>query len=304
MRGLLFAASLALSGAATSAALIDDAGRSVPLDPPVRRIVTLAPNLTELVHAVGAGAALVATDQSSNHPPEVTSLPRVGDHQRVDIERLVALAPDLVLAWGSGNTARELAQLESAGIRLFRLEPRRLDDIPRALERVGQLLGRAEEGRQRARALRSEIYALRARHAQSAPVRVFYQVWPRPLLTLNDDHLVSDVLRLCGGRNVFGTLGPLVPEVSAESVVSVDPEAMLTAIEGSGPARRTPDAASFSQWISLGATTAVRRTWLYTLPADIVVRGGPRIADGARSLCGVLDEVRRERAEGRAPGRR
>jgi iron complex transport system substrate-binding protein len=259
-------------------------------------VVTLAPNLTELVHAVGAGATLVATDESSDHPPAVQSLPRVGDHQRVDIERLVALAPDLVLAWGSGNTARELAQIEAAGIRLFRLEPRRLDDIPRALERVGLLLGRADEGKQRARALRAQITALRESHADAAPVRVFYQVWSRPLLTLNDDHLVSDVIRLCGGRNVFGSLAPLVPELSTESVVLADPEAMLTAIEGSGPARRTPQAGAFSQWAALATTTAVRRGWLYTLPADIVVRGGPRIADGAQALCGVLDEVRRERA--------
>ena len=127
-------------------------------------------------------------------------------------------------------------------------------------------------------------------------MRVFYQVWSRPLLTLNDAHLVSDVIRLCGGRNVFGSLAPLVPELSTESVVVADPDVMVTAIEGSGPAKRTPDAGAFSQWAALGATTAVRRGWLYTLPADIVVRGGPRIADGARVLCGVLDEVRRERA--------
>ena len=293
---LLFAWLLAVPWAARSAALTDDTGRAVPLAPSAKRVVTLAPNLTELVDAVGAGATLVATDKSSDHPPSVQSLPRVGDHQRVDIERLVALAPDLVLAWGSGNTARELAQIEAAGIRLFRLEPRRLDDIPRALERVGLLLGRAEEGKQRARALRAQIAALRESHAGAAPVRVFYQVWSRPLLTLNDDHLVSDVVRLCGGRNVFGSLAPLVPELSTESVVLADPEAMLTAIEGSGPARRTPQAGAFSQWAALGTTTAVRRGWLYTLPADIVVRGGPRIAEGAQALCGVLDEVRRERA--------
>jgi iron complex transport system substrate-binding protein len=170
---ILLAGLLAVPMVACSAALTDDTGREVPLEPAVRRVVTLAPNLTELVHAVGAGATLVATDQSSDHPPEVVSLPRVGDHRRVDIERLVALAPDLVLAWGSGNTARELAQLESAGIRIFRLEPRRLDDIPRALERVGQMLGRVDEGKQRARALRAEIDALRASHAGAAPVRVF-----------------------------------------------------------------------------------------------------------------------------------
>lgn len=283
--------------AAHGATLTDDSGRSISLDAPARRVVTLAPHLTELVYAVGAGPQLVATGQGSDFPPEAQALPRVADHQRIDVERLVALAPDLVLVWGSGNTMRELGQLESAGIRLFRLEPRRLADIPRALERVGLLLGRAQEGRARAQALREELAALRLRHAGAAPVRVFYQVWSRPLLTLNDDHLVSDVIRLCGGRNIFGALGPLVPELSSESVLQADPEAMLTGREGSGPARRTPNAEAFSEWTRLGATTAVRRGWLYTLPADTVVRAGPRIADGARAVCGSLDEVRRERAE-------
>jgi iron complex transport system substrate-binding protein len=287
---------LALPPAVVAQTLVDDTGRPVRLDPPPRRIVTLAPHLTELVYAVGAGSSLVATADGSNFPPAAAALPRVADHQRIDIERLVALAPDLVLVWASGNTMAELAQLDAAGIRLFRLEPRRLDDIPRALERIGRLLGRAAEGQARADSLRSDLAALRARYAGAPAVRVFYQVWARPLLTLNDDHLVSDVIRLCGGHNVFGRLAPLVPELSSESVVQADPEVMLTGIEGAAPPRRDRQAGAFSEWTRLNATTAVRRGLLYTLPADLVVRGGPRIAEGARALCSALDEARRERA--------
>ena len=279
-----------------AATLTDDAGREVRLDPPPRRIVTLAPNLTELVHAIGAGSLIVATGEGSNHPPEVLALPRVADHQRIDIERLVALKPDLVLVWDSGNTMRELAQLESAGVRLFRLEPRRLDDVPRALERVGVLLHRPDEGRARAQALRRDLATLRERHAGAAPVRVFYQVWSRPLLTLNGQHLVSDAIQACGGRNVFAHLSHLVPQLSSESVVQADPEAILTAVDGTAPPRRAPDDAAFAQWTQLGAPTAARAGWLYMVPADLVVRGGPRIADGVAAVCKVLDDVRRERA--------
>jgi iron complex transport system substrate-binding protein len=225
----------------------------------------------------------------------VRALPRVADHQRIDVEALVTLKPDLVLVWRSGNTMRELAQLEAAGMRLFRIEPRRLDDIPEALERLGLLLGRAEAGRNEAEALRRDLDALSRRHAVRPPVDVFYQVWARPLLTLNDRHLVSDVIRTCGGRNVFGGLAPLVPELSSEAVVQADPQVMLTAVEGTAPARRAPDHGAFSEWTRLGATRAARQGWLYTVPADLVVRGGPRIADGVRAVCGVLEEVRRER---------
>jgi iron complex transport system substrate-binding protein len=294
-RALLHALVLAAPVAAQAATVTDDAGRKVATDPPAQRIVSLAPNLTELVHAVGAGDRLVAVGEGSDHPPQVSALPRVADHQRIDIERLVALKPDLVLVWHSGNTMRELAQLDEAGVRLFRLEPRRLDDIPRALERLGLLLHRPEAGRARAQALRRELDDLSRRHAGSAAVRVFYQVWSRPLLTLSDRHLVSDVIRTCGGRNVFGALTPLVPELSIESVVQADPQVMLTAVQGIEPPRRAADHGAFSQWTRLGATTAVRGGWLYTLPADLVVRGGPRIADGVRAVCSVLDEVRRER---------
>jgi iron complex transport system substrate-binding protein len=296
IRALAMAVALTLPLPLHAATLTDDAGREVQLDPPPRRIVTLAPNLTELVHAVGAGPLIVATGEGSNHPPEVLALPRVADHQRIDIERLVALKPDLVLVWDSGNTMRELAQLESAGVRLFRLEPRRLDDVPRALERVGVLLHRPEEGRARAQVLRRDLATLRERHVGAAPVRVFYQVWSRPLLTLNGQHLVSDVLQACGGRNVFAQLRPLVPQLSSEAVVQADPDAMLTAVEGSAPPLRAVNAAAFAEWTRLGATTAVKGGWLYTVPADLVVRAGPRIADGVAAVCGVLSEVRRERA--------
>jgi iron complex transport system substrate-binding protein len=291
----LAAASLALVAQAHGAPVADDGGRVLDLRAPPRRVIALAPNLTELVHAVGAGDRLIAVDESSNFPPAAKRLQRVSDHQRLDVERIVALQPDLVLVWKSGNTMRELAQLEAAGIPLFRLEPRRLDDIALALERIGTLLGRADAGRDRARALRAEIAALRARYVDAVPVSVFYQVWPRPLLTLNGEHLVSDVLALCGGRNVFADLRPLVPQLSTESVAVADPQAMLTARDGADPAQRTPDAPAFAEWGRLRSIAAVQRGALYTVPADIVVRAGPRIADGAREVCRVLDEVRQER---------
>lgn len=281
-----------------AASFVDDAGRPFVLERPARRVISLAPNLTELVYAVGGGAALVGTVTSSTYPDAARALARVGDHQRFDIERILLLKPDLVLAWHHGNPGRELAQLEAAGLPLYHLEPRRLDDVPRALERVGELLGHADEGRAGAQSLRSEIAELRRRYRGSEPVTVFYQVWSSPLMTLNGEHIVSDVIELCGGRNVFAALPQLVPHLSTESVVVVDPEVMLSAHEDAsagGALKRDASNPAFAAWQRYPKLQAVRRNWLYTLPGDLIARQGPRIVDGARAVCAALDQVRAER---------
>lgn len=298
VRGGLALALLALPGAwaGTAAEHVDDAGQRLVLPAPPRRVVSLAPSLTEMVHAVGAGDALVAVTRGSDHPPAVRSLPQVGDHQRLDIERLLALQPDLLLVWRGGNSQRELAQLARAGIPIYRLEPTRLDDVPRALERIGGLLGRGAEGRQAAGRMRERLARLRAQHAGAAPVSVFYQVWQQPLLTLGGPQITTDVLALCGGRNVFAGIDQRVAQVSVEAVVAADPEVLMTA--GAGEMlNRAPAAAAFRRWSSLGGMTAVRRGWLYTLPADAISRAGPRIVDGVEAVCRALAEVRAERAQ-------
>lgn len=277
---------------------VDDGGRRVSFDRPPERVVTLAPSLAELVFAAGAGAALVGVSALSDYPPEARRIARVGDASRLDVERVLALRPDLVLVWQRGATSRELEQLEGAGIRLFQLEPRRLDDVARAIERLGALLGHEEEAGRRARTLREALERLRAEHAAAAPVAVFYQVWQQPLMTVNGQQIIDDILGVCGGRNVFARLTPLVPIVSTEAVVDADPEAILTASEQAiGSAwQRDPASPAFALWRRHPRMVAVRRGWLYTLDGDAISRQGPRIVEGAAAVCAALDEVRRERA--------
>ena len=289
---------LAAPGDAIALGAVDDAGRTIILEQPPQRVVALAPSLTELVFAAGGGSALVGTSALSDYPPAARAIARVGDAGRLDVEHVIALRPDLVLVWQRGGTSRELEQLEAAGIRLFQLEPRRLGDVARAIERLGALLGHEAEANRRARELRAALERLRAAHAGVAPVTVFYQVWPQPLMTINGRHLIDDVLALCGGRNVFAGLRPLVPIISTEAVVAADPEAILAASERPGAAawQRDPANASFAAWHRHGALTATRRSWLYTLDGDTISRQGPRIVEGAAAVCAVLDQVRDERA--------
>jgi iron complex transport system substrate-binding protein len=146
--------------------------------------------------------------------------------------------------------------------------------------------------------MRAALDRLRAAHAGVAPVTVFYQVWRQPLMTVNGKHLIDDILTLCGGRNVFAGLTPLVPVISTEAVVGADPEAMLTASETASPEpwRRDPGNPSFAAWHRHRSMTAVRRSWLYALNGDNISRQGPRVVDGAAAVCAVLDQVRAERA--------
>ncbi|MEP7300081.1 MAG: cobalamin-binding protein [Caldimonas sp.] len=276
----------------------DDAGRTLRFERPATRLVTLAPSLTELVFAAGGGATIVGTDTSSDFPPEARALPRIGDAGRLDVERILALRPDLVVVWRHGNTARELEQLETAGLRLFRLEPQRLDDVVQAIERLGGVLGSQAVAGPEAARMREVLTAQRRRHAGDPPVRVFYQVWSSPLMTINRSQIVSEVIELCGGRNVFAGLAPLVPQVGTESVLAADPEAILSADERGGTAliRRDVEAAPFAVWRRYPRLAALRGGWMYVLNGDAISRQGPRIVGGVAAVCAALDEVRRERA--------
>lgn len=289
---------LALGTEARTVVAVDDAGHELRLARSPARVVTLAPSLTELVFAAGAGQTIVAVDSSSDFPAAARAIPRIGDVARIDVERLLALQPDLVVVWHHGNTTRELDQLEAAGIRLFRLGPQRLDDVVRAIERLGELLGTEATARPAAAALRQRLEALRARHASAPPVRVFYQVWSSPLMTVSRRQIVSEVIELCGGRNAFAELAPLVPQVAIESVLAADPEAIFTADERGGTAllRREVGAPAFAAWRRHPRLAAVRGRWLYVLNGDAISRQGPRIVDGTAAVCGALDEVRRERS--------
>jgi iron complex transport system substrate-binding protein len=215
-RLVLHAVLLAL-GASTAAhadvTARDDDGNTVTLAAPAQRVISLAPHATELVYAAGGGAKLVGTVTYSDYPPAARAVPRIGNNKALDLERIAALKPDLIVAWRHGNAERQTDALRALHIPLFFSEPRHLDDIATSLGRLGALLGTQPAADAAAAAFRRDIAALRARYAARAPVTVFFQVWDRPLMTLNGAHLISDAIELCGGRNVFASLKPLVPTV-------------------------------------------------------------------------------------------
>ncbi len=266
----------------------DDTGRALSLEQPARRIVSLAPYLTELLFAAGAGDSVVGVSGFSDYPPAARAIQRIGTGAGLDLERIVALQPDLVVAWLSGNPADQVERLHRLGLTVFRSEPRTLEDIGTTLSRLGELAATREQAQSALHTFRQRLAVLRRRNAGKSPVDVFYQAWGRPLMTVNDDHVISDVIRLCGGRNVFAGLARLAPQVGIEAVLVRDPQVIIATTGSAG------DADGLDQWRRWSGVRAVANSHLYTIDDDLLVRHTPRILDGAEQLCGILDQVRND----------
>jgi iron complex transport system substrate-binding protein len=271
--------------------VVDDSGQSVVLQRPATRIVSLAPHITELLFAAGAGNAVIGVSEHSDYPAAARTLPRVGGGSGVDLEAVLSLRPELVVAWGSGSPPALLQRLQQLGVPVFVSEPRVMKDIAASLERLGRLSGHEAAASRAVQSFEHRLQKLRERYAGRPPVRVFYQVWQQPLLTINGDHLVSDVIRLCGGVNVFGDLPELAPQVSVESVLQRDPQVIIAGGD-------VPDARSLSDWWRRwNGISAVQGGHLYTIPEELLERHTLRILDGAGLLCDRLESVRQALAE-------
>jgi len=279
---------LALSAPVPAADLCatDALAREVCLSEPADRVVSLSPGATELLFSAGAGQSVVAVSAWSDYPPQAADLPQVGDSNRLDLEAIVALAPDLVVAWTDGNSRAQLDRLADLGVPVFWLAPRTFEDIARAVETLGKLTGRTPLAGGAAAEFRGGISALQATHRNATPVRVFYQVWDQPLMTINGDELISKAIALCGGTNVFAHLPRLVPRISVETVLTADPEVIVTAGRGES------DGDWLASWQAYPSLTAVARDNLYLVSPSLLQRPTFRMLEGARELCGILEQAR------------
>lgn len=273
----------------------DDSGASVTLAKPAERVVSLAPHVTELLFAAGGGGRIVGAVTFSDYPKEAQAIPRVGDNKALDLERIVALHPDLIVVWRHGNASRQMDRLHALGVPIYFSEPKHLDDIAASIGKLGALLGTQEQAHASADAFTRDIAQLRARYAQRPRVSVFYQVWDDPLMTLNRDHVFDEVIGLCGGVNVFATEKPRVPTISTEAVLAANPEAIVTSTPGATqPDRQLPGLERWKRWTSM---TAVARGNLFGIDGDLINRPTPRLASGAEALCRDLEVARGRRGK-------
>lgn len=276
---LLFA-----STAMGSVTVVDDAGRSVTLPAPAHRIVSLAPNITDALFAAGAGAYVVGTSRFTEYPAEAKKVPIVGDATMIDLERIVSLKPDIVVVWKSGNAASQVEKLTRLGIPVFYAETTRLADVSAATRRFGQLAGTSDAANREAAAFDASLARLRQANAGKKRLKVFFQIWDRPLMTIGHAQIIDDALDLCGGENVFAELTQAAPTVSREAVLARNPDVIMAGGRGEGD--------SLAGWRQSAFLTAVKHDNVVALDAPTLALPSPSILPSVEMLCRALDEAR------------
>ncbi len=285
------AASLLIAGqlAQAEVSVVDDSGATIRLAQPAKRIVSLAPHLTETLFAAGAGERIVGTVDYSEYPSAAQRITRVGSYARVDLERVAALRPELIIAWQSGNVAAHLDRLRGLGIPIYLSQPNHIADVASEIERFGVLAGTTAVAGRAAESFRQRLAGLQKEYAGRVPVPTFYQIWKKPLMTVGRQQIISDVIRLCGGENVFGKLETMAPTVTIEAVIAANPEAIVA----SGMDEARPE--WLDDWRRWTSITAVVRDNLFFVPPDLIQRHTPRLLEGAERLCQYLETARRRR---------
>lgn len=275
---------LLLLAVATHAAAIevkDDLGYTVQLAQPAQRVVALTPHATELVAAL-APQRLVGIDAASNYPPAVAALPKIGRFDTVNIEAIVALKPDLVIAWEGTAMQRSLQPLAKLGIPVFYSKPQTPADVADNLLRLGKLLGADDVARAQAGKLWADYAALQGRYGRTAPVRVFMQVSAQPLLTVSDRTFLGRAIKDCGGVNAYADASVSVPQASAEVVLAFAPQLLIV----------TGKVDELAGWRRYSGLPAVAKGQLYGIVDDRLVRPGPRLVQGVQQLCDRIDAAR------------
>ena len=275
---------MASSAPAAGVSEIDDLGRKVELKAPAKRIVALAPFLTELAYSAGAGGKLVGASAHSDYPPEARVLPQVASAAGPEIESLAALRPDLALAWQDSIRPFDVERIEKLGIPVFVARAKRLDDPPRLAETIARLAGTSAKAE--VRAYRERLRIAASAHAARARVRLFVEVWHRPLTTIGGTHWINEAFVVCGAENIFADLGTVAPVVSWEELYRRDPRAVLV----TGPARL--EAESRANWRERATLPAVKAGRLAYLDADTLTRPTLRLVDGVESVCAAVERFR------------
>jgi len=261
--------------------VVDDRGRAVTLSQPARRVITLGPSVTELVYAAGGGDTVIAVDNASDFPAAVKSLARVGGLNALDLEKIVALQPDLIVVWDSGYHSGEMDRLATLTT-IYYADPKKLPDIATTLERLGNLTGVQRQANEVSQRFVSDLGLLEQRYRHRPRIPAFYQVWMQPLMTIGKAHSINDVMQLCGVENIFSDSELIVPRVDIELVLLRKPRLLI--IDG-----ERLDAATQTYW----------QHWLPGLQdhivginPDLLVRPTPRILQGAAQLCEFAEQRR------------
>jgi iron complex transport system substrate-binding protein len=280
---LLALLSICVSVVATGAVTVrDDTGQTLSLPSTPSRIISLAPGATEMLFAAGAGEHVIATVQYSDEPAAAKQVPRIGDVVAIDMEKLVALRPEVVVVWPGGGNPAQIEEIGRLGFPLYRQQVNALADLPGSLRRLGALAGTGAIAEQAARNIEARLAALSHTYEGGRHPSVLLQVWNHPIYTVGGTHLMSDALRLCGVRNVFGDLRDLGPAVDVEAVVARNPDIIVAAAPPGAGLEWLAD------WRRFTTLRAVRNGNLVTFEDQRLTRLGPSVVSATEGLCKIL----------------
>ena len=255
-----------------------------------QRIITVAPHLSEVVEAAGGANRLISVSAYSNFPESVKKLPITSDARSIDLEKMKSLRPDLIIYWRGGTPESQIESIKKTftSIQVMSVEPKKLTDIANDIETIGKLLGTETIAKNNADAFRAQITELKYQYQNKnkRKVRVFYQVWAQPLMTLNQDHLIADIINICGGEQLFAKEKLLVPTVSREAVVKANPEIIFTAVD------TQQMKTDWSMWSSIPQLAATQKRAFIDIDGDMISRPSTRIMQGAKKICLEIDKIR------------
>lgn len=275
--------------ATSTVSVVDDSGQTITLNKSAQRIVALAPHVVETLYTAGAGNKIVGAVDYSDYPNAAKSITRVGGYSIINLEAIVALQPDLVIAWETGNSPAAIEKLRMLGIPVYLSQPNTLEDIGAEIKRFGVLAGTEPVANKAAEQYAQRLSTLRQRYQNRSTVRVFYQISEAPLMTIGGKQIITNALSTCGGKNVFDQLKPMASVITSEAVIAADPEAIVT----SGMQKLNPTGLDF--WKKWPALTATQRNNFFFIDPDLMNRNGPRMLAGTEDLCKALQTARDHR---------
>jgi len=266
--------------------VVDEDGNLIRLEKPAERIISLAPSVTELLFAIGAGSQVVGVIEYSDFPPEAKTLQVVGRFDLLDIEKILELEPDLIIGWKSGNPRTSIEQLKRLGLSVYLVELNDLPSISTQMESLSKLAGTTIEAKEAINHFNQTYESLVTQYSNRESVRTFYQVWESPIITTGGQELMNDIIELCSGENIFNAIDQIAPKVSLEAVIIANPEVII----GSGVGLTRPE--WLNDWESWPSLKAVSEEHVYFIPPDLVQRQTPRTLIGTKQMCEHIAKAR------------
>lgn len=251
-----------------------------------QRIISLAPHITEMIFSAGAGERLVGVVSYSDYPKAALDITNIGSYQAINIEKIIQLNPDIIIAWQTGNRSKDIEKLAQLGFTIRYSNPHTLSDIPQEIRRYGQVFQTQSQANNVADQLEQKLQRLQKAQTKLKTIKAYYQIWHKPMMTINGEQFISHALNLCGAKNIFADLAVLTPEISIESVIERDPQVILLG------GQKAMQQAWLKDWQKWHNISAIKNQHIYTLNADTFQRPTARLINGIDGLCEIIDQAR------------